>query len=477
MSFRIRKIAASTFISAAFLLAGCSGGNSGSATPTPPAIRNLQYAPAQVAANVPTDIAWQFDFTDTTRDISTGTYTIYNPSGAEVFAKTINLTISGVQAGTEHGTTYGVRFLTPGTYTATMFVTDASGLQSNVLTAAFTVNQQVPNFAYVANSSSNSISQYTIGVDGSLTAMTPATVPGGTTPVAIASDPAGRWLYVTNYSSSDTISQYTIGSNGALTAMAQPTVAAGGYPYGIVVHPSGKFVYAANGVGGSVSQYTIGATGGLSPMSPATVAAGTSPSTLVIDSTGHYLYVANFASNDISQYSIASDGHLTPLSPQTVAAGSNPSSITTPLSGKYVYVTNWNSGIWNSGTVSQYEIGPSGGLVAMTPATVPAGSDPTGINVDPQGKYAYVRSQTGSISLYSIGETGGLSAMDPATVPGTSGAWMGAMDPSMKYFYLTGYLDNEVFQYAVGPDGKLTALSTAPVATGVGPLSITIVSR
>jgi hypothetical protein len=124
-------------------LSGWGGGDGGgvqNATQTTPAILNLQYTPVSLSVNTLTNVNWQFDFTDTGGDISTGTYTVLNPSGVQVYSKTINLTIpTGTKTGTQFGTTSDVTFLSVGTYTANMFVTDSAGASSNTLTATFTI--------------------------------------------------------------------------------------------------------------------------------------------------------------------------------------------------------------------------------------------------------------------------------------------------------------------------------------------------
>jgi hypothetical protein len=122
-------------------LAGCGGGGGDqNATQTPPTISSLQYTPATLTVNTLTSVNWQFDYTDTGGDISTGTYTVINPSGVQVFAKTINLTIpAGRNTGTQFGTTSNVTFITVGTYTVNMYVTDSAGANSNTLTATFTI--------------------------------------------------------------------------------------------------------------------------------------------------------------------------------------------------------------------------------------------------------------------------------------------------------------------------------------------------
>jgi DNA-binding beta-propeller fold protein YncE len=41
-------------------------------------------------------------------------------------------------------------------------------------------------YVYVANNGDNTVSQYTIGADGTLTAMSPATVAAGTNPASVS---------------------------------------------------------------------------------------------------------------------------------------------------------------------------------------------------------------------------------------------------------------------------------------------------
>jgi hypothetical protein len=121
-------------------LTGCGGGSDENETETTPAISSLQYTPATLTVNTLTNVDWQFDFTDTGGDISTGTYTVLNPSGVQVYAKTIDLTIpAGIKTGTQFGTTFNVTFVDVGTYTINMYVTDGTGVNSNTLTATIAI--------------------------------------------------------------------------------------------------------------------------------------------------------------------------------------------------------------------------------------------------------------------------------------------------------------------------------------------------
>ena len=112
----------------------------------------------------------------------------------------------------------------------------------------------------MANSLGNTISQYSIGTDGSLSLA--ATVPAGGFPRSIAVDPTSTYVYVANYNDG-TVSQYRIGTGGALTPMATPTVTVN-TAYSVSVAPSGRFAYVASFSGNSVSQFAIGADGSLS---------------------------------------------------------------------------------------------------------------------------------------------------------------------------------------------------------------------
>jgi len=121
-------------------LTGCGGGSDKNAVQTTPAISALQFTPSTLTVNTLTNVNWQFDFSDAGGDISTGTYTVFNPGGVQVDTKTINLAIpAGIKAGTQSGTTSNVTFLTAGAYTANMYVTDSAGANSNTLTATFTI--------------------------------------------------------------------------------------------------------------------------------------------------------------------------------------------------------------------------------------------------------------------------------------------------------------------------------------------------
>jgi 6-phosphogluconolactonase (cycloisomerase 2 family) len=195
-------------------------------------------------------------------------------------------------------------------------------------------------FAYVGNFGANAanppagpgtISQYSIGADGSLTPNTvAATVVSGSGPNSMAIDPTGKYLYVANLGDNN-LGQYTINPDGTLVAMLTPTVATGVRPFGVTIHPTGKFVYVANSTDNTISQYSVNTTGpaigGLTPITAA-IPAGNVVSSVAVDPTGNYLYATNRGDQTVSQYKINADGSLTAMVPiATVGAGVHPTAI------------------------------------------------------------------------------------------------------------------------------------------------------
>jgi len=64
--------------------------------------------------------------------------------------------------------------------------------------------------------------------------MTPDTVAVGMSPQSMNRDPNGYVLYVANYGE-DTVSQFTIGGTGQLTAVTPGSVATGAQPVAVAV--------------------------------------------------------------------------------------------------------------------------------------------------------------------------------------------------------------------------------------------------
>ena len=112
----------------------------------------------------------------------------------------------------------------------------------------------------------------------------------------------------------DSVSVYSIGPDGNLTAIAGSPFTAGSKPDSVAVDPKGRFVYAVNGGGSNnVSAFSIAPGGGLTPVPGSPFPAENLPSSVVVDPTARFVYVVNESGGNISGYAIGSDGTLTPI--------------------------------------------------------------------------------------------------------------------------------------------------------------------
>ncbi len=113
-------------------------------------------------------------------------------------------------------------------------------------------------YIYIADSGLLKVSGYAYDGSGNL-----STIPGtplntnGAGPQGMAIDPAGKYLYVTNYTD-NTVSSFSINAaNGALT-LINWTVPTGNGPSDIKIDPSNQFAYVVNSNDGTISMYTVG---------------------------------------------------------------------------------------------------------------------------------------------------------------------------------------------------------------------------
>lgn len=121
-------------ILAAAVLNACGGGGSAPPVGNAPVISALLISPsAAYVSNTPLSFASQFDFTDPDGNLASLSLRILDGTGVTVDSQT--LPIEGVD-GLTTGTILGEvkpSAVTPDTYTAQIYVTDATGLRSNTL--------------------------------------------------------------------------------------------------------------------------------------------------------------------------------------------------------------------------------------------------------------------------------------------------------------------------------------------------------
>jgi 6-phosphogluconolactonase len=155
------------------------------------------------------------------------------------------------------------------------------------------------NFVYAVNEGDATIAAFQVGSDGVLSSIGLFNV--GTTPNAVASDPTGKFLYVTD-GASNQMYGFLVQSNGSLVTMAKP-FKTDNLPNAVAVDPRGIYVYVANFNANDVSAYSIDpSTGNATPLAGSSIyAVGNGPLCLLVEpSEGRYIYTANFLGNTVS---------------------------------------------------------------------------------------------------------------------------------------------------------------------------------
>lgn len=116
------------------VLAACGGGGGGGPVGSAPVISGLTITPsAAYVSTTPLVFDTQFDFRDADGNLASVTVKIINGSGVTVAFDTLPiLGVEGLTAGLILGEMMAVA-VDPSTYTAQIYVTDATGLQSNTL--------------------------------------------------------------------------------------------------------------------------------------------------------------------------------------------------------------------------------------------------------------------------------------------------------------------------------------------------------
>ena len=365
--------------------------------------------------------------------------------------------------------------------------------------------------AYVTNANSNTVSV----IDTASNSLV-ATVPVGNNPAGVTVNPAGSRVYVAN-AVSNTVSVIDTASNSVVV-----TVAVGSNPHGVAVNPSGSRAYVANAISNTVSvidtasnavvatvavgnapiafgQFIVpsqtirfdplvnrsygeppfslssSATSGLpvtftsSTLSVCTVNGNTvtlvaaGSCTLAANQSGdanfpaapqvmqtftvanpkRYAYISNAASNTVSVIDTASNSVVA-----TVPVGTYPRGVAVNPVGTRAYVAN-------HGSTSVSVIATASNNVV---ATVDVGSSPGGVVVNPAGTRVYV-AKYGSTSV-SVIDTASNSVV--ATVPVGSNPWGVAMNLAGTRVYVANSQSNTV---SVIDTASNSVMATVPVGS------------
>jgi len=190
-------------------------------------------------------------------------------------------------------------------------------------------------YAYLTLQGEGAVARFAIDqTTGALSSKITATA--GASPGYVVIDPTGKFAYVAN-SGGDDVSAYTVSaSTGTLSQIdcgggagcngKNFSVGAGAFPSGLATDLAGKFLYVANANNNTVSAFTInGATGALTPVagSPYTIGAGANGCiSVATDPSGKFLYATNYMNNYVAGFTINSaTGELSAMAGNPLATG------------------------------------------------------------------------------------------------------------------------------------------------------------
>lgn len=285
---------------------------------------------------------------------------------------------------------------------------------------ALTVTSDYANL-YVANKTTKNVVHFTIASNGTLTLKDKISL--SDTPVALAVNPAGTYLYVLTGTTSATLTEYALSSGtiGAAVSTGTKTLSISSVsssyasdtivPKALTVAPDGGAVYAvaydqsSYNPGGTTTSsahsgwlfgYTIGSGGALTAVSSTPYESGVEPSAIAIDPTTRFVYVTDYASNQLVGYGIGSTYALTVMSSGPFKTGNEPVAITVDPRGLYIYVANTLDNDVTAYTITQSSGAPST-IVNSTSTVYTTDTQPTSIVVDPAlGRFVYTANQLGN---------------------------------------------------------------------------------
>ena len=401
------------------------------------------------------------------------------------------------------------------------FVGFVSVIMSSCSTSRSTTTNPTTGYMWVATQGDQMVSSYTIDLTTGAASQVGGKVATGLGPVAMAINPAGTALFVADRDD-NTIRSYTVKSDGTLTAgsststtVVSPsgcsnncTLVLGQTPLALAVDPAGKFLFVAEqgsalnpGVPGTVSVFSISGTGLtlVGPPCPANYSQAACPVIVTIPGTalgaepsglataGNFLYVADQFTGTVSIFSYDSNGNLTeaPTSPMTV--GTNPTGValsrcagTTTVTADcpalappaYLFVANsgsQNISIFSACVqVTTACAAANGTLGQITGSPVAAGIGPISIMVNPGRNLVFVV-DNGSfqVSEYRYSPaTGSLTPLSPATASTGPGPLTGAVTSDGNWLFVPNNGASDLSVFGIGAAGQLNQGTAVPLLVG-----------
>jgi 6-phosphogluconolactonase len=279
-------------------------------------------------------------------------------------------------------------------------------------------------FLFVVNAGSNDVSSFRVSSSGRLTLV--SRVSSGVMPVGLAQ--RGNLLYVVNGAGAGSINGYTVGGDGSLTALAGSAKPLSGAavtaPGSIRINPSGTVLVVTEKATNRLDLYVLGGEG--IPAGPTVVPSpGPTPFGADFDAAGRYvLSQGNIGPNRsaVPDGSSASSLTVGTSAAASILTNSIPTTETaacwvqiTP-DGRFAYTTNTGSG-----SITGFAINGAGVLTSLTAdgKTGVTGTGTQPLDMAYAGGYLYaLTAGDRGIHVFRVGADGSLTAMAAAGVTG-----------------------------------------------------------
>jgi 6-phosphogluconolactonase (cycloisomerase 2 family) len=367
-------------------------------------------------------------------------------------------------------------------------------------------------YAYVVNEDDSTVSQFKINTDGTLAALTPVTVPVTPNAVQALITPNSRFAYVMAQdpaTGAAVVSQFKINSDGTLTALTPATVSLGTLltstssllsvssplqlPVHVTMDPQGRFLFAPTP--SQILAFPISGTGTLGA-SVAVATLSTPIQAFAMDPKGRFAYVGcqlPDGSVSIAPFTINADGTFTRIAGQdlAIAGVSALKEMTLDSVGRFLYadgIAPVDSQGGNNPSLTQFKV-QTDGTLTLVKTTI---ADLAGINVgtlassqviqafaeivfqptfNATGQVAYLPTGTPRVLEDSVGADGSLTPIGPGSVLAGSVSGSVNIEPSGLFAYVPNQ-DTSVSQFRINTDGTLSPLATPAITAGHRPVSI-----
>jgi 6-phosphogluconolactonase (cycloisomerase 2 family) len=317
------------------------------------------------------------------------------------------------------------------------------------------INQGAPGAEYAYVRVTDSILQFSIGIDGTLQPLSsPKVMAGITTPSGygqgMVADPIRHNLYSLNLSDND-ISIFSINSDGTLTgSQRQLTVT---NPNRLVIDASNSHLWVSGA--SEVAEYSINPDGSLTSIITQSFPSSTPYLTVLSEDTqNQYLLGSVWLWAWLELMAVAPDGRL-----QTVSTARYANRADFDLTGQYVIADGY-------GQLSTYKIGSAGALMNTSTITF-AGDVGWVFNQNKTKIFAFESGASAGIFEHtlSVGSDGVLTQIQPtleiypSALSNAGSLSKITFDPSGNFLYIIPYPFSVGYQFAVDGQGVLTPLN------------------